>query len=203
MYRASAPAAAIWRTLPAIATPVAFAGAILVGWEVAVRVLHTPPYLVPRPSILPFSIPPDIWTHVWVTTEEAGLGFIFANAIAFCVAVGCSQSRLLERGLYPIAIALKTTPLVAVAPLLILWFGTGLASKIMAAALISFFPMLVNAIKGLGSVDADQRELFTALRANRWHVFRRLQLPTALPYVFSALKISTSLAVVGAIVGEF
>jgi len=203
VHLASATAASLRRSLPSVATPLAFAALVVAGWEISVRALRTPAYLVPRPSSLPSSLPPDIWSHLWVTAQEACLGFAIANAVAFAIAVACAQSRILERGLYPIAIALKTTPLVAVAPLLILWFGTGLPSKIVAAGLISFFPMLVNTIKGLGSVDADQRELFSALRANRWHVFRRLQLPTALPYVFAALKISTSLAVVGAIVGEF
>jgi NitT/TauT family transport system permease protein len=92
---------------------------------------------------------------------------------------------------------------VAIAPLLVLWFGNGLKSKVVAAALISFFPMLVNTIKGMRSIAADEDELFVALRARRLDRLLRLQLPTALPYIFAALKISSSLAVVGAIVGEF
>jgi len=203
MHRPAAPSAALRRALPAILTPAAFLTVFVIGWEIAVRVLHTPTYLVPKPSQLPGAIPPGVWTHIWTTTKEVVLGFALANAVAFASAVAFAQSPLLERGLYPIAIALKTTPLVAIAPLLVLWFGTGLESKVVAAALISFFPMLVNTIKGIRSIGADEDELFVALRARRVDRLLRLQLPTALPYVFAALKISSSLAVVGAIVGEF
>jgi NitT/TauT family transport system permease protein len=203
MHRTSAPSAALRRVLPAILTPLAFLAVFVIGWEIAVRVLDTPTYLVPRPTQLPGAIPPGIATHIWTTTEEVVLGFVLANGIAFGCAVAFAQSRLLERGLYPLAIALKTTPLVAIAPLLVLWFGNGLKSKVVAAALISFFPMLVNTIKGMRSIAADEDELFVALRARRLDRLLRLQLPTALPYIFAALKISSSLAVVGAIVGEF
>jgi NitT/TauT family transport system permease protein len=105
--------------------------------------------------------------------------------------------------LFPIAIALKTTPIVAVAPLLVIWLGTGWTSKIAAAVLISFFPVLVNAAKGLKAADAEYRELFQTMGSSRAQEFRKLRLPYCLPYLFSALKISSSLAVVGAIVGEF
>jgi NitT/TauT family transport system permease protein len=203
MRRPAPPASALRRALPVALTPVAFLAVAVLGWECAVRILHTPTYLVPRPSQLPSGIPPDVWTHVRVTSEEVVLGFVVANLLAFLTALAFAQSRVLERGLYPIAIALKTTPLVAIAPLLVLWFGTGLKSKVVAAALISFFPMLVNTIKGIRSAGADEDELFLALRARRRDRLLRLQLPSALPYIFAALKISSSLAVVGAIVGEF
>lgn len=203
MPHPSSPPPPLRRALPVVLTPLAFLSAFVIGWEVVVRVRNTPTYLVPRPSVLPGAIPAELWSHVWVTAQEVVLGFALANLLAFLSAVAFAQSRVLERGLYPIAIALKTTPLVAIAPLLVLWFGTGLTSKIVAATLISFFPMLVNTIKGIHSVRADENELFRALRARRWKRLVRLQLPTALPYVFAALKISSSLAVVGAIVGEF
>ena len=201
--RASTLAALLARLAPVVLTPAAFVLAILVAWEAAVRVLHTPTYLVPRPSQLPGAIPQDVWMHIGVTTEEVVLGFLLANAAALIAAVLFVQSRTLERGLYPLAIAMKTTPLVAIAPLLVLWFGTGLRSKVVAAALISFFPTLVNTVKGLRAASDDELELFRALHAGRWSTLWRLQLPTALPYLFAALKISTSLAVVGAIVSEF
>jgi NitT/TauT family transport system permease protein len=111
--------------------------------------------------------------------------------------------RTLEQGLFPIAIAVKTTPIVAVAPLLVIWLGTGWWSKIVAVILICFFPVLVNAVKGLKAADAEYRELFQTLGATRSQEFRKLRIPYCLPYLFSALKISSSLAIVGAIVGEF
>jgi NitT/TauT family transport system permease protein len=203
MRRSAPSSSAIQRAAPVILTPAAFLAVVVIGWEVLVRVLHVPAYLVPRPSQLLSSVPADIGTHIRVTAEEVTLGFVVANVLAFVSAIAFAQSRTLERGLYPIAIALKTTPLVAIAPLLVLWFGTGLASKVVAAALISFFPMLVNTIKGVRSIGADENELFLALRASRRDRLLRLQLPKALPFIFAALKISSSLAVVGAIVGEF
>jgi len=109
----------------------------------------------------------------------------------------------LEEGLFPIAIAVKTTPIVAVAPLLVIWLGTGWWSKIVAVILICFFPVLVNAVKGLKAADVEYRELFQTLGASRAQEFRKLRIPYCLPYLFSALKISSSLAIVGAIVGEF
>jgi NitT/TauT family transport system permease protein len=102
-----------------------------------------------------------------------------------------------------VAIALKTTPLVALAPLLVIWLGTGLWSKVAASVLICFFPVLVNSVKGLKTVEPEARELFATYGASRWELFWRLRFPMSLPYVLAGLKISTSLAVVGAIVGEF
>ncbi len=113
------------------------------------------------------------------------------------------RSPTLEQGLFPIAITLKTTPLVAIAPLLVLWMGTGWWSKITAAALISFFPVLVNTVKGLKAADQEYFELFRTMRASGWQEFNKLRIPYCLPYLASALKISSSLAIVGAIVGEF
>jgi NitT/TauT family transport system permease protein len=109
----------------------------------------------------------------------------------------------LEEGLFPIAIAVKTTPIVAIAPLLVIWLGTGWWSKIVAAILICFFPVLVNTVKGLKAADLEYRELFETMGASSSQEFRKLRVPYCLPYLFSALKISSSLAVVGAIVGEF
>ena len=111
--------------------------------------------------------------------------------------------RTIEQGLFPIAITLKTTPIVAIAPLLVLWLGTGWWSKVAAAVLISFFPVLVNTVKGLKAPEADFQDLFRTMRADPSQIFRKLRVPYCLPYFFSALKISSSLAIVGAIVGEF
>ncbi|MGZ3240583.1 MAG: ABC transporter permease, partial [Burkholderiaceae bacterium] len=134
---------------------------------------------------------------------EALAGFTIASTFAFCIALLFVRSPLLERGFFPLAITLKTTPLVAIAPLLVLWMGTGWWSKITAAALICFFPVLVNTVKGLKAADVEYYELFRSLKATREQEFRKLRIPYCLPYLFSALKISSSLAVVGAIVGEF
>lgn len=167
------------------------------------RLLNVPAYLLPAPTAIFSAVDRTLATHLLVTFSEALTGFALASAIAFGVAIVFLRSVALERGLFPIAIAVKTTPLVAIAPLLVLWLGTGWWSKVAAASLICFFPVLVNTVRGLKSADQEYRELFQAFGASDWQEFRKLRLPFCLPYLFAALKISSSLAVVGAIVGEF
>jgi len=183
--------------------PWLFGALVLLGWEAIVRLARVPAYLLPAPSSILASIDADLLGHLAVTFSEALAGFALASAAAFGAALLFVRSRTLEAGLFPLAIALKTTPLVALAPLLVLWMGTGWSSKVMAAALICFFPVLVNAVKGLKAADAEHFELFQSMHATRGQEFRKLRVPYCLPYLFAALKISSSLAVVGAIVGEF
>jgi len=184
-------------------TPILFMIATLALWEIVVRLAHVPAYLLPPPSAIIKSVEQSLLEHLLVTFAEALAGFALASITAYGAALLFVRSSTLERGLFPIAIALKTTPLVAIAPLLVLWMGTGWWSKITAAALICFFPVLVNTVKGLKAADAECYELFRSLHASRWQEFRKLRIPYCLPYLFSALKISSSLAIVGAIVGEF
>ena len=170
------------------------------------RVLSIPQYLLPPPSAIAVDFVSSINSllfHAAVTLWEAFLGFLLANALGVLVAIAFAYSKTLEKGLCPFAITLQTTPIIAIAPLLILWFGNGIASKVAAAAFIAFFPAIVNTTRGLKSIDNETLDLFKSLSASKWQIFSKLRFPTALPYIFSALKISTSLAVVGAIVGEF
>jgi NitT/TauT family transport system permease protein len=183
--------------------PAFFVAAVLCIWEVAVRLFDVPEYLLPAPSVIAETVDRSLFFHLAVTFSEALVGFLIASILAFGAALAFVRFRALEQGLFPIAIAIKTTPLVALAPLLVLWQGTGWWSKITAASLICFFPVLVNTVKGLKAAGADYFELFSVLGATRPQEFRKLRIPFCLPYVFSALKISSSLAVVGAIVGEF
>lgn len=183
--------------------PAAFIAAILLVWELTVRALKVPAYLLPPPSAIFAAIDRNLFVDLGVTLSEAVAGFAIASACAFIGALLFVRSPLMERGLFPIAITLKTTPLVAIAPLLVLWMGTGVWSKVTAAALISFFPVLVNTVKGLKAADAEYFEFFRSLNASRAQEFSKLRIPYCMPYLFSALKISSSLAIVGAIVGEF
>ena len=186
--------------------PVGFFALIIAVWEILVRAFSVPQYLLPAPSAIAVDFTSSInslFFHAGITLWEAFLGFLLANALGILVAIAFAHSKTLEKGFYPFAIALKTTPIVAMAPLLILWFGNGIASKVAAAALIAFFPAIVNTTRGLKSVDNEALDLFKSLSASKWQIFSKLRFPTALPYICSALKISTSLAVVGAIVGEF
>lgn len=187
-------------------SPLGFFALIIAAWEFLVRAFSIPQYLLPAPSAIAVDFAASINSllfHAGITLWEAFLGFLLANALGILVAIAFAHSKTLEKGLYPFAIALKTTPIVAMAPLLILWFGNGIASKVAAAALIAFFPAIVNTTRGLKSIDNEALDLFKSLSASKWQIFSKLRFPTALPYIFSALKISTSLAVVGAIVGEF
>src|SRR5262245_57792852 len=197
---------AIERKLFNAMIPLAFFIALCLIWEVTVRLIQTPIYILPPPSAILSEIVNQnlsLLKHTGVTMLESFAGFLAANLIAFAFAVAFAHSKILEKGIYPYAIALKTTPIVAIAPLLVLWFGTGILSKVVAAALICFFPVLVNAARGLRAIDDEALDLFKSLAATKWQVFHLLRLPNSLPYLFSALKISSSLSVVGAIVGEF
>ncbi|MFV2051116.1 ABC transporter permease [Metabacillus sp. YM-086] len=183
--------------------PIIFAVGIFILWEVAVRSFSIPTYLLPAPSTVMQEIDGSLMSHMLVTLYEALVGFLLANILGFTTAVIFVHSKPIEKGMYPLAIALKTTPLVALAPLLVVWLGTGYESKIVASMLICFFPILVNSVKGLKAIEHEAWELFTTYKGTKWEIFWKLRLPTSLPYVMSALKISSSLAIVGAIVGEF
>lgn len=175
-------------------------------WEVLIFLTNTPEYLIPRPTLIIIDMLANynfLSQHAAITMFEAVAGFLLANILGFLVAVIFVHYSIIKKGLYPYAIALKTTPIIALAPLLILWLGSGIESKVAASALICFFPILVNSVKGLKSVDKDALILMESYSATKWQIFTKLRVPTALPYIFSALKISTSLAVIGAIVGEF
>jgi len=184
----------------------AFMLIVLVVWEVVVRIAEIPEYLLPAPSAILVQLVrtlPDLLPHIVVTTFEALSGFVIAAVCGFGLAVTFIYSKTLQDAAYPYAIALKSVPVVAIAPLLIVWFGNGMLPKIIIAAIISFFPVLVNAVKGLSSIDREAFDLFDSLAASRTQVFVKLRLPTSLPYLFAALRISSTLAVIGAIVGEF
>src|SRR6202030_2274827 len=186
-----------------IQTPVIFGLLGLAAWQAIVMVADIPEYLLPAPSAIFANVDRTLAVQLAVTFIEALIGFLIAGVLAFGCAIMFVRFNTLEEGLFPIAIAIKTTPIVAVAPLLVIWLGTGWWSKIVAVILICFFPVLVNAVKGLKAADAEYRELFQTLGATRLQEFRKLRIPYCLPYLFSALKISSSLAIVGAIVGEF
>lgn len=179
---------------------------ILILWEFVIWFFAVPQYLFPAPIVIAQDIYKNIDSllyHSSITFYEALLGFIIANIVGLSIAVIFSYSKTIKKGLYPYVIAFKTAPIVAVAPLLILWFGNGLLSKVICAAITAFFPIIINAIKGFESVDEASLNLFKNFSATKWQIFYKLRLPASLPYIFSALKISTYLTVIGAIIGEF
>lgn len=179
---------------------------LLVLWQLACVVFEIPQYLLPTPWEIIQEIIRSFTTLLFdtaLTCIEAVLGFIIANILALSLAVGMVYVRNLDKAVMPIAIALKTTPIVAMAPLLLLWFGTGVAPKVMAAALICFFPVLVNSIKGFNALHENEEDLFHIYNASKTQILLKVRFFRAAPFIFSALRISSSLAIVGAIIGEF
>ena len=141
--------------------------------------------------------------NAWVTLKEVVLGFALALATGLAFAVVLHLSPTLRRAFYPLIVASQTVPIIVVAPILVVWFGYGLGPKLGIIALICFFPITVNTLDGLRSVDPEATKMMRSLDASRLGVFRRLEAPTALPYVFSGAKIAVAVAVIGAIFGEW
>ncbi len=189
-----------------IASVIAIHGSALLLWEFVVAIKQVPPYLLPPPSL----ILKTLWQHrnhyiesSLVTLGEAmaglGLGMLVGTITAICIPLW----QRLERGVLVLAILIKATPMVAIAPLLIIWFGFGPLPKIIITALMTFFPVLINVHAGLHAVDQAILALFHSLNANRLEVLRHARWPSAMPYLFAALKVVGPLSFVGAVVAEW
>jgi NitT/TauT family transport system permease protein len=175
-------------------------------WEAWVRLRDVPEYLVPAPSAVVSRIAEDpaFFTREGLVTLQGALaGFALGSAVAIALAVLMAHSRFLEKSIFPLAILVKVTPIVAIAPLLAIWFGFGLVPKVFIAGLIAFFPVMVNGLVGFRSVNAGALELLQSLAASRLEVFLKLRVPSSLPYLFAAFKVSIPLSVIGAVVAEW
>jgi NitT/TauT family transport system permease protein len=193
---------ALARLLPSF---VLFA-AVLVAWHLAGAVFGVREYLLPGPlsvvrAALSSSIPWPL--HVWITTVEIVGGFALAGVAGVALGVAIAWSPVAARALVPFLVFVNTLPKVAVAPLFLLWLGYGVIPNILIAALIGFFPVVINTAVGLTQIDEELLDLGRVFGAPTWKVFVTIRLPNALPYVLSALKITATAAVVGAVVGEF
>jgi NitT/TauT family transport system permease protein len=180
--------------------------ATVVAWELYTQFVDVPSYLLPRPEqiINEFIEKPDVVLNAFaITTIEAGLGFTVAAILGLILAILIARSALLEEFLYPYLNIIRVTPVIAIAPLLTIWFGHGITPMIIVSTLIAFFPIVVATALGLRSVDADLISLMRTLNASETHILRKIRLPNALPYLFAAFRISAPLAVIGALVGEF
>ncbi len=179
---------------------------VAVAWELWGRLAHVPAYLVPLPSDIVWttiSDAPSLLSDAVVTLGEAFAGLLLGSAVSLGLAVLMAQKKWAEEAFFPLAVAVKVTPVVAVAPLLVVWLGFGPAPKVIVAALISFFPVLSNAVIGFRSVNPRALEFLRSLDASDREIFVRLRVPHALPYLFSAFKVATSLSVIGAVVSEW
>jgi NitT/TauT family transport system permease protein len=178
------------------------------GWEYACRAYKISELIIPAPSQILIALIEGLRSGQLVdglltTMQEVVLGFALAAIMAFVIGTLISQIRLLELVIYPYIVAIQTLPKVAVAPLILIWVGLGIEGKVLIAATVAFFPMLVNTIVGLRSAPQNEIDLLRSLSASRWKIFRYVQLPEALPFVFAGLNIGLVLSVLGAIVGEF
>lgn len=185
--------------------PLALFVVVLTVWHFAVTLSGVKRYLVPRPG--------DVFWAGWenrqalcsaalTTGKAAAAGFVLSFAAGLLIACAFSQSRAIQRSIYPYAIFLQTVPIVAIAPLIVAWFGYGLTSVIVVAFIISLFPIITNATTGLTEIDKNLLELFQLAGASRWQTLWKLRLPASVPHLAVGAKISSGLSVVGAIVGE-
>ena len=196
------------RRVPEITYSVLVFLGLLVVWQVVVTMFDISNILVPAPTAVAGSLVDgfqdgSLMTHSVVTLKEILIGFGIAVGSALISAVLITQFRAVERVLFPLLILTQTIPKVAMAPLLIVWFGIGISSKVLTVALIAFFPLLINAILGFRSAAHEQVEMLRSFGASRMQVMRHLQIPSALPHIFAGLEVAVILSVTGAVVAEF
>ena len=177
-------------------------------WEAFARLNRYPAFILPLPQ--------QVWArfleairdgtlarHTQITLLEVFAGLLLGLTTASLLGYLIAKSRSLEQALTPYIVASQSIPIVAIAPLLVIWFGSGLPSKVLICALIVFFPILINTVVGVRSVEPDLRDLMRSLKATRWQTFLKLELPAALPILLGGLKVGATLSVIGAVVGEF
>jgi NitT/TauT family transport system permease protein len=175
-------------------------------WELLVRAFDTPFYIVPSPLLVAQTLVHDaplLFSALLVTLRITGLALLLAVVLGVTLAFVFVQSRTIEVSLFPYAILLQVTPIVAIAPLIIIWVKDPLAALVICATIVAIFPIISNTSLGLRSVDADLAALFKLYGASRWNTLVRLRIPSALPYFFAGLKVSGGLALIGAVVAEF
>jgi NitT/TauT family transport system permease protein len=195
------------RRLPWITTPVLLLAAVLV-WHLYVTMSGISAFILPTPlsvwqAWLEILASPRAWTHTGMTLLATLSGFAWALVAGVLLGVLIGRFRWLEATLNPFIVATQVVPKVALVPLFVVWFGFGITSKVIVAAVLAFFPILTNTVLGVKSIDAGHRDVMVSLNATRWQVFRRLELPSALPYIITGMEVGIVLAIIGAIVGEY
>ena len=195
--------AAAW---PAIVAPLMVAVVLLLLWEVVVRVFKVPVFLVPAPSVIWTTLLADwplLAASLWFTLGITALALLAATVLGVTLAFLFVQNRLIELSLFPYAVLLQVTPIVAIAPLIVIWVDNSLIALTLCATIVALFPIISNTVFGLRSIDPGLRDLFALHHASRWQVLWRLRVPSALSAFFSGLRIATGLALIGAVVAEF
>ncbi len=194
------------KRLMSLATQVAGVAIFLAIWQVGVTVFEVPKYFLPSPTDIFQVFVKEIaklLTHGWITTYEMLAGYFLAVAVGVPLAIAMTSSRRFDEFVTPTMLFFQVVPKIAVAPLFIVWFGVGITPKILVAFLISFFPIVIDTAVGLRSIAPEMIDLARSMGATQWQIFSQFRLPTSLPYLFSGLKVAATLAVAGAVVGEF
>jgi NitT/TauT family transport system permease protein len=189
------------------AAPVLTFVTLLVLWEAVCRVFAIPGFLLPSPSsivIAAFEVSADQWwSHLSATLEVTLIGFVISILISLPIAVALTNSRFLSRTLLPILVVVQSTPIVAIAPIIVVTLGAGLLPRVVITCLITLFPLVISTATGLIATPAELIELSRSLRASRAREYMQIRLPFAVPYIFSALKVGITLSVIGAVIAEF
>lgn len=186
---------------------------LIVLWEGSVRLLHTPSYILPAPASVVHALwsgiavspasPVGYYRPLWGTFHNAALGFVLGSLLGLVLGSLMAESRVIEKLLMPYAFALQCLPKIAIAPLVVIWFGFGDGSKIAIAALLTFFPLLINSFTGLTATEPERIDLMRSLSASRFEIYRIVKLPNAAPMIFAALDMGVVYALLGTIVAEF
>jgi NitT/TauT family transport system permease protein len=190
-----------------LALPLVTVAILLILWKLSIHWFAVPAYLVPAPEDVLVALKNGLingvlWPHIWATFQAIAIGYLVGCSAAFLAAAMMSESSILERACYPVVIGLQSIPKVALAPLLIVWFGFGLESKVVMVALMCFFPCFVNTITGLKAYDRNLADLYRAFGSKRIDIFFSVKLPSALGHIFSGLQVSVILAILGTVVCE-
>lgn len=188
------------------AVPVATIAGFLAIWQIAVVLFRVPTWLLPAPSVIWLEFIKQahlLGIHVYVTAVGAIGGLIIGAIAGLLLAVAMTHSKVLESILMPLLVIDQSIPKMALAPIFVIWFGTGTLTRVVIAMVISFFPMVINTLRGMTTVDKRLNDLMHTISASRWDILTKIQLPNAIPYIFSGLKVAVPLSIIGAVVAEF
>jgi NitT/TauT family transport system permease protein len=189
-----------------VAAPVLLMFLILAAWEALVRLFDVPTFVLPTPTQIVAAILLDraiIFSQLKVTLFEILSGYLLAAVVGFCLSVAILYSNAFRRGVLPLIVASQTIPVIAIAPILVIWFGYNAAPRIIITALVAFFPLTVAIVTGLQSIEPQFINFFRSLNASEYQIFLKLRLPAALPNIFAGLKVASTLAVIGATISEW
>ncbi|MFN4271311.1 MAG: ABC transporter permease [Aliihoeflea sp.] len=196
----------IWQAAQGVVVPVATLIAVIAIWEALARTLSLPAYLLPAPSRILIelnNVSSHLLPNIMATLTTVLLGFVASIVVAIPLAIAISASPWVARAIYPLLLVTQSTPIIAIAPILVVMAGTGQLSRTLVTFLIAFFPLLVSTVTGLLATPKETVDLARALRMSFWQELRFIRMPTAIPFIFSGLRVAISLSVIGAVVAEF